>query len=124
MYKYSNLEIEHTSKIFKSSYDKKEITPAKFLRVVDTGVSPSFVVSEQCLKKKFSSFILARILRLDYHHLKNARYFEKKYQLTRTTFIKIFNLYSVLSFKTIFKRIHNGYEEPLGETPGMIYKKV
>jgi hypothetical protein len=68
--------------------------------------------------------MLLRLLKIDYTHLKNAKFFEDKYGLTRSTFIKIFNLYSVLSFKTIFKELHKNYEEPLGETPGMSYKAI
>jgi len=68
--------------------------------------------------------MLSRLFKLDFFHLRNAKYFEAKYELSRENFIKIFNLYSVLSFKTIFKRIHSSFEEPFGETLGVNYTKL
>lgn len=124
MYKYSNLKIEQPTRLLTSNFPEKVSPQPKFMKVVDVGVSAFVIPSEQGQKQKLSSSILARMLKLDHHNLKNAKYFEQKYDLTRETFIKIFNLYSVLSFKTIFKRIHGGYEEPLGETPGMVYKRI
>ena len=44
--------------------------------------------------------------------------------MTRDKFLKIFNLFVVLSYVTVFKRIHKGYATPLGNTPGCDYTKL
>lgn len=68
--------------------------------------------------------MLTRLLKVDKSKFANARYYEDKYNLTRGVFIKIFNLYNVLSFQTIFKKLHSEYDEPLGDTPGMNYQRI
>lgn len=50
--------------------------------------------------------------------------YESKYNLTREKFLKIFNLYSVLSFISLFKKIHSSFERPLADTPGADYSRL
>jgi hypothetical protein len=68
--------------------------------------------------------VFQQLLQIEYKNLEKAPEYEKLHGLTRDKFLKIFNLFLVLSHITVFKRIHKGYDEPLGVTPGCDYTKL
>ena len=51
-------------------------------------------------------------------------HYTEKFDISRTMFIKIYHLYQSLGFITAFKKIHKGFQCPLGDTPGSDYKKI
>jgi hypothetical protein len=76
------------------------------------------------MKQRLALKIIQKVFALEHKSFLRRAEFEKKHNLTRKKFLSIFNLYCVLSYITIMKRIHKGYAEPLGETPGVSYTKL
>jgi len=50
--------------------------------------------------------VLQQVLRLEKNKFHRMGEYESIYGLSREKFLKIFNLYSVLSFISLFKKIH------------------
>ena len=54
---------------------------------------------------------MQKLLQLESKNFEKAAHYEQKFGLSRQKFLKIFNLYSVLSFLTIFRKISQLQEQ-------------
>jgi len=57
------------------------------------------------VKEKIALSILKKIMKVEQPNYARAQEFMRRYELSRTKFLKILNLYCVLSFISMFKRV-------------------
>jgi hypothetical protein len=75
--------------------------------MVPAGGPVSMRTSEARVKQKIALSIMLQLLKQENGNYQRAAEYEQKYAMDRAKFLKIFNLYSVLSFITIFNKVQS-----------------